>query len=75
MGLAALAVAALMMSVTSTLAANSWEDCTRAKDADRVIRACTEVIADGRETSQNLAEAYTRRAMGYNEKKRLPGDC
>ena len=63
--LAALALAVIATSVTPALSANSWEDCTKGEDDDRVIRAGTEVIAEGRETSQELAQAYNKRCEVY----------
>jgi hypothetical protein len=65
--LAALALALLTIRVTPALA-DSWSDCTQLQGVDRVIRGCTDVIANGHETNQKLVFAYRQRCAAYGDK-------
>jgi hypothetical protein len=51
----------VLISASAALA-DDWADCNQAADRDRSIRGCTNIIAAGRESSENLAVAYNNRA-------------
>lgn len=67
MGIALVALFLTMhiISVPPALAASSREDCTQGVDWDRVIQACSDVIAE----EGNLPGAYSNRCWAHTNKE------
>ena len=52
----------------SAALADKWADCSQQTDPDQSIRGCSNIIAAGRESRENLAEAYRNRSNAYDNK-------
>jgi tetratricopeptide (TPR) repeat protein len=59
----------LAISVTwpASASADDQRDCI-SNDPDRMIRGCTAIVDDGRETTEILASAYNNRGLAYRHK-------
>jgi tetratricopeptide (TPR) repeat protein len=71
--LSALVLTVQMSSVPPALAASAWEDCDQSADLDRVVQACTEVIAE--EGNPNRAYSERCRYEDKHEYDRAIADC
>jgi tetratricopeptide (TPR) repeat protein len=57
----------MVLALAGTASANDRSDCTRTDDVDRAIRACTNIIAVGGQSRDNLAIAYRNRGIAYEK--------
>ena len=57
----------MLLALADTVSANDRSDCARTDDVDRAIRACTNIIAMGGQSRDNLAIAYRNRGIAYEK--------
>lgn len=67
----ALVFCMMLMLGLASASADTWDarnqECIQRDNVDRGIRACTEIITEGSETSNKLALAYSYRCRAYRD--------
>src|ERR1700692_2125140 len=63
-----LAAFVLVIAFAGVAHADDWDVCEQSDDQDAVIRACSNIIAAGDDSSEDLATAYNNRGFAYDGK-------